>query len=196
MISLAVLQDFTGSADDDTLILVEAGVVAMMEAHTGRLFTTSAGSRADVLDGPRRWRGGLTARPVRDLPSVTLFEPPNGANLTEVAFRPGPESDFDDDIRDVADFELRDRTLYIRSGFFPDGRRSVRVTYPFGFAEDQGPPDANLVALEIVKHKMDLKAAGLIKSAGIGPMRITYRDAVGAGVAEGLDALRRPLLPM
>jgi len=187
------------TGDADILTSIEAGVVGYLEICTNRLFTTPPGSLEEVLDGGDAVEGDIVGRSsVPSYSSVYLREVPSGP-VTAVAFRDQIGSAWVD--QDLADFELDGRELISLTGGFPSGYRTVKVMYPFGYSEDQDPAgdrylaNAQLVVLQLVKYVYERRKAGLIKTAGIGPMRITYQDAVDAGVADMIDDLKRPSLP-
>ena len=196
MISLATMQSWLDVTDEDAILTaIEAGVVSLLERHTGRLFTTPAGSVTEVLgggDGGREFLS-LTERSA-ELPWILLKEEPNGGAVTSIKFRETPTAAWGT-AEDLSLFEVDGRQLYRLDGAYPAGRRNVQVIYPFGYAEDGAPADAHLVALELIKFKFERRGAGILKSAAIGPMRVTYADAKAAGCAEMVDALRRPNLP-
>ncbi len=195
MISVATIQSWLKITGDDAILeLMEPGVIALMEQETGRLFTSPAAAITEILDGGDPFRGSLLGSDVATGPEwLLLKEEPNGAAVTTVSYRDSQTSDWVD--QTLTDFELDGRQLYVQQGSPPRGLRNVRVVYPFGFVEDAGPADATLVALQMIKFLYERRDSGLIKSAAIGPMRITYADAESAGVVPQLEAMRRPVLP-
>lgn len=196
LLSVATMQAWLSVTGEDAILLaIEAGVVDFLERHTGRLFTTPAGSVTEVLDGGNHESDPLSFREsIEELPWILLKEEPNGAALTSIKFRSTSDAAWGAD-EDLSLFELNGRQIYKLDGAYPVGRRNIQVIYPFGYAEDAGPPDAHLAALELVKLKFERRGAGILKSAAIGPMRVTYADVAASGMAEMVDALKRPNLP-
>lgn len=195
MISTATMNSWLKISGDDAILeLIEPGVILFLEDYTGRLFTSPAAAITEILDGGDPYRGSLLGSDVATGPEWFLLqEEPNGAAVTTVSYRDSQTSDWVD--QTLTDFELDDRQLYVKQGTPPRGKRNVRIIYPFGFATDDGPADATLVALQLIKFKYENRDSGLIRSAAIGPMRITYADALSADVIPILDAMRRPVLP-
>ena len=195
MVSVSTLQSWLKITGDDAIVAaIESGVVAFLETFTGRLFTSPAASVMDILDGGDAAAGDLLPSDrVVGPPWLLLREEPNGGAITEVYYRDTPAAAWT--AQGTADYELDGRQLFLLDGTFPTGRRNVRVDYMFGYAEDGGPSDAHLVVLQLVKFLYERRDAGIIKSAAIGPMRISYADAKQAGLEMQVEALKRPTLP-
>lgn len=196
MLSVSILRSYLGISSDEhdaLLDIIERGVVARLEDESGRSFATPQEVVADVLDVPRPRPGGLVAPTSRTV-AVTLERDPSGA-LVSVEYR----TDLGWVAQDLAGFELDGAKVYwMGAGVepLPPGRRTVRVTYPHGYAVDQGPADAQLVALKLVAFVWQRRASGhgVLSGAQLGTPSVKFFEGLPRDLQRDIEALRPSLL--
>lgn len=235
MNSIVDLRSWAGVDNQDALLRqIEAGVIALVESVSNRLYPCPIEVATEILDGPEQHSGGLSQDEPGPMQWVTLSEPPvaalsgtytvaaggttvtgtSSAALTELSADPDSAITFDgedpvlvesitsdtafelqtaitDGVTavtaeaaiisiqtrpegsaiwtglDPRDFEIKDRRVYSLKSDLYFGRRTVRVVYRRGFAEGDGPADAVLLVLQMVKSFYEQKTGGGEESVNI-----------------------------
>ena len=201
LVSVATARSYSGAhASDDTLLtILRDGVVAWLERWIPGHLGTSA-TLTEILDGPQPLPTGLTGEysreAEREARRIQLAEEIDLDDLEAIEFRDSLDLDWydhdEDDPSDFTDFELDGLYLIRRTWPWPVGDRLIRVQYTHGFAEDAGPADVRLVALESIRALWRTRASQGLRAAAIGPMSVSFESIVRAGVSPAmLNGIRR-----
>lgn len=150
MVPAADLAAFLGVTGEDAYLEeLESSAVAEISALTG-LHLEPRAEALEIHDGETYADrlDGSTARPQR----VFLSQPPAGGldDVTLVEERGGAADDWEEvELLDDGDpvFELDGRTLYRRIGDWPEGPRTIRITYVRGWDEPEDPEPEGYVAI-------------------------------------------------
>ena len=161
MISVGVIQTRLGITGDDAhLAELEEEVVADVETWTGLYLGTASKTFREVHTGGRA-RARLTPSERERLPSVRLGQRVESmAGITSVEWRDAPDQLWEaypltDPDPSAPLFDVDDGRLFKLRNDWPPGRRTVRVSYDFHWAEDAAPPDVRGVVLDVIKRRYE-----------------------------------------
>lgn len=201
LVSVATARSYAGAAasDDALLTVVRDAVVAWLERWIpGHLGTSK--TLTEILDGPQPIPTGLTGEysreAEREAHRIQLAEEIATGDLVAIEFRDSIDLDWydhdEDSPSDFTDFEAEGFYLIRRTYPWPAGDRLIRVQYAHGFAEDAGPADVRLVALETIRALWRTRSSQGLRGASIGPMSVSFESIVRAGVSPAmLNSIRR-----
>ena len=184
MIALADLKTLlgvTGTSEDASLTLLEAGAVEFAQRYTGRYF----GPVVVLVEYPRVYAGVMW---LRAEPRLDEYGEPETL-LIERRSSQGGEWE----IVDVDDYEVDGREIHLSAWYWPRGPRLVRVEYEAGYESGEEPADIRLAIVGLVARarRSLISGTGDKKSETIGGYSYTLADAADATVpgSEGLTAL-------
>lgn len=183
MILLSELKQHLGSGElatvpdaDAVLVGLEEHAVDFLERETGRHFGPSQ-THIEHLDGS----GGR---------ELFLNEAPGA--ITSVEYRCEIGDDWTALASSSSDgWELRDRRLLRKGGYVWARDEEYRVTYDFGYAEGEEPPEIRGLVIDLVAHRWRQRGIEGHSSGGLGDYRFSAADLDGVHLGnERLDRWR------
>lgn len=184
MIALADLKTLlgvTGTSEDASLTLLEAGAVLFVQRYTGRYF----GPVTELVEYPQASEGILW---LRAEPRLDEYGEPESLVIDRRSSIGG-----DWEAVEETEYELDGREVHMSYWYWPRGPRFVRVEYSAGYADDEVPADIKLAVVALIARarRALISGTGDKKSETIGGYSYTLADAADAPVpgAQGLTAL-------
>lgn len=199
ILTTSEMQDYLGISTDGALLdSLQTRVRTWIENQTGRYFGATK-SFEEVLDGPRHDPWG------QDDQVLMLQEPPD-ADTLKVETRSAMDDSYDTLVDETASptvgtdkVEREGRRLWRTDGnTWPRERRTIKVTYEFGYDTDGNQPgDIKQAALGLVVALYKQRQGKGIESESVGDTSISYADVaraeqLGFEVEGTLAHYRRP----
>lgn len=149
----------TGTESDAVLQMALDQALAQCEKRMGR-YLGPPREATEVLDGNGRDRLVLRVLPIAD--SVEVLTRPDAASAWSSL---------------AGSFEVDNRSLYIKEGTWPAGRRNIKAVYQEGVPEDSPLQEVEGVILCLVARSFRGRGSENLEKEKLGDVEFTYRQA-------------------